>query len=408
MVVPCFKEQPECFMRMPTPPSGQSLLVIGVLNRPETDPDLNANAPLRRYVKENTSSSPLPGITLCTLAPTVTLLMIDLEYIEGVTPKSEGVGRARRVGCDLALWLIRQGHIESEWIYSSDADAQWPSHYLSQSWPSDAAGIALPFQHTVGSEAPLNEATLVYELWLHHYILGLEFSASPYAFHTLGSSCGFNAHCYAAVRGMPLRAGAEDFYLLNKLAKMGQIFRPAGPPVLIQARASDRVPFGTGPAVTRLMASGEPQLTPFFYHQNNFNALKRVLECFAQWLDSQEPDIHQDLSRQLPGALADAATAQLLKLGLPRAIKQARRNSQNAQQRERQLHTWFDGFRTLKFLNGLRDSTDGHQNFLQVSDNTYQPLTTGALCAQRDAIVSRWGWQLEYGAAEDLTGATGA
>ena len=72
MVVPCFKEQPECFMRIPTPPIGQSLLVIGVLNRPETDPDLSANAPLRHYVEERATSSPVPGTTLCTLAPAVT------------------------------------------------------------------------------------------------------------------------------------------------------------------------------------------------------------------------------------------------------------------------------------------------------------------------------------------------
>ena len=395
MVVPCFKEQPECFMRIPTPPIGQSLLVIGVLNRPETDPDLSANAPLRHYVEERADSSPAPGTTLCTLAPAVTLLMIDLEQIEGATPKSEGVGRARRVGCDLALWLMKQGHIESEWIYSSDADAQWPSHYLSQSWPCDAAAISLPFQHVIDGEAPLDQATLVYELWLHHYILGLELSASPYAFHTLGSSCGFNARCYAAVRGMPLRAGAEDFYLLNKLAKMGQVLRPAGPPVLIQARASDRVPFGTGPAVTRLMASGEPQSTPFFYHQNNFTALKRILECFPRWLSSQEPNIHQSLSQHLPEALADAAAAQLLKLGLPQAIKHAQGNSRNAQQRVRQLHTWFDGFKTLKFLNSFRDSTGGHQTLLQVSDQATQPLTTTTLRAQRSAIVSQWGWQLK-------------
>ena len=180
---------------------------------------------------------------------------------------------------------------------------------------------------------------------------------------------------------------------------MGQIFRPAGPPVLIQARASDRVPFGTGPAVARLMASGKPQLTPFFYHQNNFNALKQVLKCFPQWLTRQEPEIHQNLLRLLPEALADAATAQLLKLGLPQAIKHARSNSGNVQQRERQLHTWFDGFKTLKFLNGLRDSTSGHKNLLQVSDNAYQPLTTEALGAMRDAMVSQWGWQLQQGAA---------
>jgi hypothetical protein len=143
------------------------------------------------------------------------------------------------------------------------------------------------------------------------------------------------------------------------------------------------------------MASGEPQSTPFFYHQNNFTALKRILECFPRWLSSQEPDIYQSLSQHLPEALADAAAAQLLKLGLPQAIKHAQGNSRNAQQRARQLHTWFDGFKTLKFLNSLRDSTGGHQTLLQVSDQAAQPLTTTTLCAQRSAIVSQWGWQLK-------------
>ena len=394
MVVPCFKESLEFLARIPTPPLEQTLLVIGVLNRPETDSDIDANHALRNYVKEQASSSPIGGITLCQLTPATTLLMIDLEHLEGATPSTEGVGRARRVGCDLALWLMQQGHIESEWIYSTDADAQWPSHYLSQAWPTGAAAISLPFQHVVDADTPLGRATLIYELWLHHYILGLELAASEYAFHTLGSCCGFHAHCYGAVRGVPLRAGAEDFYLLNKLAKMGQIYRPPGPPVLIQARASDRVPFGTGPAVTRLMASGEPESTPFFYHPECFTALQVVLASFPTWLARVNPNISEDLSLKLPKPLALAATAQLSKLGLPQALKHSQRNSRDAQQSARQLRTWFDGFKTLKFLNGLRELSDNHQSYQQLPGMDSEPITTRALIAKRQAITARWGWQL--------------
>ena len=73
-----------------------------------------------------------------------------------------------------------------------------------------------------------NTATALYELRLHHYVLGLEYAGSPYAYHTLGSCLAVKADAYAQVRGFPKRAGAEDFYLLNKLAKLGAMPRLQG------------------------------------------------------------------------------------------------------------------------------------------------------------------------------------
>src|SRR5690606_34714388 len=65
---------------------------------------------------------------------------------------------------------------------------------------------------------------------------------------------------HAAARGFPRRAAGEDFHLLRKLAKLGPIEVPAVPPVRVRSRRSDRVPFGTGPSVDRLLQGAEPCL----------------------------------------------------------------------------------------------------------------------------------------------------
>ena len=48
----------------------------------------------------------------------------------------------------------------------------------------------------------------------------MKYARSPYAFHTIGSTMAVSANHYAKVRGFPKREAGEDFYLLNKLAKV--------------------------------------------------------------------------------------------------------------------------------------------------------------------------------------------
>ncbi len=66
-------------------------------------------------------------------------------------------------------------------------------------------------------------ATQLYELSLRYYVAGMKFARSPYAFHTIGSSMAVSPVHYARVRGFPKREAGEDFYLLNKLAKLGSV-----------------------------------------------------------------------------------------------------------------------------------------------------------------------------------------
>ena len=88
---------------------------------------------------------------------------------------------------------------------------------------------------------------------MSYYVAGLAMAGSRYAHHSLGSTIAVHAKTYAAVRGYPKRSAGEDFYLLNKICKLAPVERLAGPALSIEARISARVPFGTGPALRRLL-----------------------------------------------------------------------------------------------------------------------------------------------------------
>ena len=181
--------------------------------------------------------------------------------------------------------LINTGTITSPWITSGDADCHWHSGFFQQRWPHEASAISLPFTHHLLENHPTSAATLLYELKLHHYVLHLAALGSPYAFHALGSSFAASAKAYAKVRGVPLRSAGEDFYLLNKLAKVGLIHRASGVGVKITSRQSSRVPFGTGPAIQHLLETKDMLRAPLFYDARCFSTLGTLIELFSRWVN---------------------------------------------------------------------------------------------------------------------------
>ena len=395
MVIPCYREEPDFLDRLSAPPEGLRALVICVLNRPAHDPDPTANNSLRERLTGATTTAIAAHCYLLHLVHPIRtdVLTLDLEGLEGPTPSSEGVGRARRAGFDLALWLIQSGQVRWDWIASGDADSHWPTEHLQQNWPAEAGAACLPFRHTLDPGSPLGRATLLYELRLHHYVLGLAFAKSPFAYHTLGSSMAVRASTYAKVRGMPLRSGGEDFYLLSKAAKVAPVHRVTGAPVSIEARASARVPFGTGPAVQRLLETGEPLTAPLFYHFQCFAMLRTALTGLVAWAnDPSVPwrdHIHSDTSPPM------AVVRVLEQVGVNGAIAHAQRQGKDAAARLRHLHTWFDGFRTLKFVHTVRDLGYANTDFrTSLNAESLWPIgPVGDPYEMREALLQHWDWQ---------------
>jgi len=257
---------------------------------------------------------------------------------------------ARKVGADVACALIDKGIIDSPWICSTDADTQLPDNYFSvlAGVPENTSAITYKFCH-INNDDPLSKATLLYEEALRYYVSGLKWAGSNYAFHTVGSTLAFRSDYYALVRGFPKRSAGEDFYLLNKLAKLDPIRNMDDATLLIEPRCSDRVPFGTGPAVSKILQL--PDMEHYtYYHPQLFIELKNCLEAMEN-LWEEKDDFPLWLSK-----LSEASQYALTQLQFNKLTSHILKQISNKQQCKRHIEQWFDGFRTLKFIHYMQDT----------------------------------------------------
>lgn len=268
----------------------------------------------------------------------------------------QGVGLARRIGMDLALGLYAQGLVASPWLGCTDGDARLPPDYFALNAATEPRGphgvrrvaLTLPFWHVPGESAVVDAATAVYELSLRYYTLGLAWAGSPYAYESMGSSMVVRADAYAEVRGFPRRQAGEDFYLLDKLAKVGGIHRPERPPIELRSRVSARVPFGTGARVGELVESGQGLTT---YHPRVFDLLGLTLRALLHAaLERSEALVTSELSRALDAGSVGAVSSALDELNAFEALRETFGASPDRVVRKRRLLTWFDALRTLRFV----------------------------------------------------------
>lgn len=330
----------------------QKVLLIVVVNQPDNDLDIT---PQQLLYQQACKSSQLYNAQVIKLDPQFTLLALTehaslllVNRFEQAIPAKQGVGLARKIGCDIALWCITKGFVTSPFISSSDADASLPNDYFQQQaqLTMNDSGAYYNFHHH-SEHQQIAQANQQYEHALRYYVAGLRDAKSPYDFYTIGSILVINSQAYAMARGFPKRSAGEDFYLLNKIAKLGNIvfFEPCT--VLLQARVSTRVPFGTGPAIKSILEL-EQQNKPYcYYHPFVFSALKLVLE--------QESNIFlnrfniQTWLAQTPQVIADG----LINIGFIDFIQQHQKDSE--QQFKKQFPVWFDAFKTLKFIHAIRE-----------------------------------------------------
>ena len=276
-----------------------------------------------------------------------------------LNPK-QGVGLARKIGCDLGLALYFLGRIRSPWLLQSDADVVFPEGYTSV-FSANTDGTpdkelsdgALIFPHTHHSDDPvLHRAASLYDLHMAYYVAGLSVAGSPYAHHSLGSTIAVHADAYAGVRGYPKRSAGEDFYLLNKVRKIAPIKRLPEPTLTIQARPSSRVPFGTGPALQRIVQSlaEDPSGNGYLsYHPTCFTLLARAINALDQWTIDQGAVDQNHVDD-------DPVLERLQTLGFERFAKKVSQQKTTAGRRQRSARDWLDGLKTLQFVRSWSDT----------------------------------------------------
>jgi len=316
-----------------------STLIILVINAPQADPKTLALAARiqAKYQREQHSAN----LSLLQAEGLNDILLVDRYSEHLLIPTRQGVGLARKIGADLALALIATAVVSEAKISSTDADTALPQDYFSRVMVPGEAALIYPFTHQASED--LVQASLLYEVSMLYYAAGLKWSGSHYGFPSIGSIIAISPLHYAQVRGFPKRNAGEDFYLLNKLAKVGKITCLEAPSLTIKARLSERVPFGTGPGLRKIIALDNPIAEYRFYNPQIFVRLQQFLAGFHQLWTTDPAAIYS-------GSVADFCDAQ----GFNSLVTKRKKDIKSETVFLKFLGDWFDAFRTLKFVHHLR------------------------------------------------------
>jgi hypothetical protein len=210
---------------------------------------------------------------------------LDIKIIDKSTKgkgwlgKQSGVGWARKTLMDEINLIAEANDI----VVSIDADTVFNTKYFETIYNSihahtQSLAISVPYYHPLCNKEAENRAILRYEIYMRHYAINLWRIKSPYCFTALGSAIAFPIWAYRKIGGIsPVKSG-EDFYFLQKLCKTGEILNWNSEKVYPAARFSDRVFFGTGPAMIK-GNTGDWNSYPI-YHFSLFDNIYKTMEAF--------------------------------------------------------------------------------------------------------------------------------
>ena len=297
--------------------------------------------------------------------------------------KNGGVGLARKIGMDLALTKFDYLSINKKILICTDADCIVDPNYLSEISQefnrNNYEAAVVNFAHDINGDDEETKAIVCYEIFLRYYVLGLNFAKSDYAFHTIGSTMLCTPEAYVKVEGMNKRKAAEDFYFLEKLAKIYPIGEIKSTFVHPSKRGSWRVPFGTGRSVDRYLSNSRDEY--LLYDPKSFIVLKTWLQVFNDNSISNQIDLIR-ISKNIHPALSDFLSQQ----DFGNFINKVLLKNNNPNEIEKQKHFWFDAFRTLKLIHYLRDETYPNINMFDAIDELLKMMSIENMIKRNSAI----------------------
>lgn len=305
------------------------------------------------YLNKVSASFPIPIIVLDHTSPG-----------NGFHSNVGCVGLARKLCIDSFLSFTNSNDI----IVNMDADTYYPDNYFENiidiyNQLPLLSGVCAPYYHKIDN-LPEDKARLMlrYEIFLHYYTLQLLLIKSPYAYMPIGSAMSFRVEAYKKASGFKVKDAGEDFYTMQQIRKIGIINSWLDNTIYPAARISDRVVFGTGPAIG-LNLENQIKKYPFYP-----TYLFKKIESYYQILEHSNSidDIIENLKEIIPEEI-------ILKI------------YKNHSQRDKfvhAIHEYFDAFHILKFLNN-NYSVEINNDF-EYFKNFYQELF------KKDIIYKNW------------------
>ncbi len=233
---------------------------------------------------------------------------IEIEIIDrsskdsGWKGKQLGVGWARKILMD----RINEVASENDIILSLDADTRFTAIYFESiirnfQKHEKAMAISVPYYHKLTGNHEIDASILRYEIYMRYFAINLWRIGSPFSFTALGSAIAFPLWAYRKIGGIsPMKSG-EDFYLLQKFCKVGSIINWNSEMVYPEARFSNRVFFGTGPAMIK-GNNGDWESYPIYH----FTLFDNVMKTYQQLAGLYKSDVDFPLNKFLADQFKDS------------------------------------------------------------------------------------------------------
>ncbi len=297
--------------------------------------------------------------------------------------KTGGVGLARKIGMNLALTVFDYSKAGKKIIICLDADCVVEKNYIEEiitsfNTKNINAGV-INYEHPLPDGEESLKAIICYEIFLRYYELSLKIAGSDYYFQAIGSTIVCDHEAYIKVEGMNKKKAAEDFYFLEKLIKNYEIQRIKSTKVFPAGRPSWRVPFGTGQRINRFLSKSQNEY--LLYDPESFTILKKWLKLFnnkdiflAKDYLQRAKEIHPELFNFL------------VQQNFDKDWEKISANSKDEKHLHSQKIKWFDGFRTLKFIHHLRDTSFPQINMFDALDILFKHLNLSPINKRTDEI----------------------
>ncbi len=323
------------------------------------------------------------------LADKVNDARLNVGLIDAASPglelpeKDGGVGLARKIGMDLALNNFDYSNDSKKILICLDADCTVEQNYLTTIVQvfhnTDINAAYVNYEHPFPESEKNKRAIICYEIFLRYYVLGLKLANSPFAFPTIGSTMICDYESYIRIGGMNKKKAAEDFYFMEKLAKINSIHKIDSTKIYPASRGSWRVPFGTGQRVNRYIAGTHEEYQLF--DPRAFDVLQNWLRVFNS-IEILTAEEYLEKAK----AISTTLYTFLIQNSFEESWSKILHNSKSELQLEKQKMIWFDGFRTLKLIHFLRDYEYPSINMFSALDQLFQNYDQEPLRLESDDI----------------------
>ena len=270
-------------------------------------------------------------------------------WIENLPGHQTGAGIPRKLGMDEAIRHFRGD--KSGIIVSLDADCLVEKNYLTEIYRNfkeyNLNSATIAFHHPVDhldETDPLRQATIQYEMYLHYYRSALEFCGYHYPYFTVGSAFAVTAETYLKAGGMGKQQSGEDFYFLQKVFPLGKTKFIDTTCVYPEARTSDRVPFGTGPALQKML--NENSTVKMTYQFEAFKSLKILFDNLDSFF-KQPAEMVESFIKNLP----DYIFHFLREDGFIEKVSEINRHTATPHSFRKRFFDYFNAFKIVKYLN---------------------------------------------------------